>query len=255
MQRFDHDGTFNEYIDQGGGPPIVLLPGGSLNLTYLGRLSEALVQRGMRVVRIASRPASEDDSAITMHDLGSDVAAVMRHLELPPAWIAGHAFGNRVARAVALDHREAVSGVVLLAAGGTVTPAPEARDALRIAFSDVSRAEAVQSMTYFVGDPADAESAWDAIVHARSPQLGAMQRGAVVNTPIDEWSPIAPGIPAVIIQGSHDQIAPPANGEQLAESAPGQVQLVSIDGAGHLFPFLQPEATAQAIIHHITPAP
>lgn len=186
-----------------------------------------------------------------MHDLAGDVAEVMDDLDLDPAWVAGHAFGNRVARALALDHPNRVLGVVLLAAGGTVDPSPEAQEALQIAFADVPDDQAVPAMRYMVGDPDEAGSAWEAIKVARDPSLGAMQRQAVMGTPQDEWARIAPGTRAVIVQGTRDQIAPPANGQQLADDLPEQVRLVPIECAGHLFPFLQPEATARAILDHL----
>lgn len=240
------------YTDQGTGNPIVLLPGGSLNSSYLAPLAEELVAAGHRVVRIdARRPPQDPDEVVTMHDLAADVAGVMAELDLPPGWVAGHAFGNRVARAVALDHPDRVSGVILLAAGGTVQPEPAAQEALKVAFSNVPDDEAIESMKYMVGDPAEAKSAWEAIKVARDPSLGAMQRQAVIATPQDEWARLAPGKTALIIQGSRDQIAPPANGEQLAAENPGQVKLAWIDGAGHLFPFLQPDRTARAIVENI----
>ncbi|MFV0307691.1 MAG: alpha/beta fold hydrolase, partial [Desertimonas sp.] len=226
-QVFEREhGVSIPYLDEGDGPPIVLLPGGSLDISYLARLAAALTAGGMRVVRVGARtPPTDPDVTVSMHDLAADVLATMKHLDLPKAWIAGHAFGNRVARTVALDQPDRIAGVVLLAAGGTVQPSPEAADALRIAFSDVSHDEAVSAMRYFVGDPADAESAWDAIDEASTPVLGAMQRQAVMTTPQQEWASLVPGMDVLIIQGSKDQIAPPANGEELARSAPDQVTL------------------------------
>lgn len=252
MSQPEHDNADRpvaHYIDEGPGvAPVVLLPGGSLNISYLAPVAHALVKAGHRVVRV---DAVRHRGPVTMHDLADDVVAVMDALDLPPSWIAGHAFGNRVARTVALDHPDRVLGVILLAAGGTVAPSPEAQDALRITFSDVSDDDAVKAMVYMVGNPDDAASAWKAIKVARDPQLGAEQRQADISTPEDEWAGIAPGKPALIIQGSHDRMAPPANGEQLAKKYPDQVTLLSIEGAGHLFPFLHPDETAHLIESHI----
>ncbi|MBP6996820.1 MAG: alpha/beta hydrolase [Phycicoccus sp.] len=248
----ERDGASIAYIDQGEGTPVVLLPGMSLDISYLGRLADALAADGLRPVRVGSRqPPSDPDAAVTMHDLADDVNAVLTALDLPPAWVAGHAFGNRVARAVALDHPDRVAGVILLAAGGTVQPSPEASDALRIAFSDVPRDQGVKAMEYMVGDPADAESAYDAIMKASHPELGAMQHRATTDTPQDEWAALAPGKPVLIIQGTNDRMAPPANGEQLAKAAPDQVALAWIQGAGHLFAFLHPDQTAKDIVGYI----
>jgi pimeloyl-ACP methyl ester carboxylesterase len=58
---------------------------------------------------------------------------------------------------------------------------------------------------------------------------------------------LAEGLPVLVIQGSADDITPPANGEALLASAPDRVSVVSIDGGGHLFPSENVGATSWAI--------
>ncbi|MFV0463490.1 MAG: alpha/beta fold hydrolase [Nostocoides sp.] len=240
------------YYDEGSGPAIVLVPGGSLDSTYLKPFAQALVDGGHRVVRVETRrPPVDPDESVSMHDLADDVVEVMDELGLEQCWVAGHAFGNRVARTVALDYPDRVEGVILLAAGGAVPPSAQAQEALRIAFSDVPDAEALQAMEFMVGDPHDVPAAWQAVKQARDPSVGDMQRRALIDTPSDEWARLATGKRAVVIQGTRDQIAPPANGDQLAAEYPDQVRLVTIDDAGHLFPLLNPTATAKAILDNI----
>lgn len=48
----ERDGASIPYIDQGAGTPVVLLPGMSLDISYLGRLADALVADGLRAVRV-----------------------------------------------------------------------------------------------------------------------------------------------------------------------------------------------------------
>ena len=59
--------------------------------------------------------------------------------------------------------------------------------------------------------------------------------------------PIAPSVPILIIQGSADDVMPPANGEKLRESAKERASVVTIEGGGHLFPVSDPVDTAFAI--------
>ncbi len=141
--------------------------------------------------------------------------------------------------------------MILLAAGGTVQPSKEAAEALKVAFSDVPESDAIDSMRYMVGDPDNAQAAWDAVKKARSPEIGAMQRQAVLKTPPKEWAALAPGMRTVIVQGTNDQMAPPANGEQLAKEYPDQVTLEWIKGGGHLFSIFHNDETAKAIIKHV----
>lgn len=252
VEVFEPEGRAIQYASTGSGTVIVLLPGGSLNISYLEPLADRLADGGLRAIRIGARtPPHNPDETVTMHDLARDVVDVMDHLGVDASWIAGHAFGNRVARTVALDHTDRIDGVVLLAAGGTVQPSPEAAQALQIAYSDATEDQAIGAMEYFVGDPKDAAAAWAYLKPARDFHVGAMQRNAVVATPAPEWAALAPGMPVLIIQGTKDQIAPPANGEELAKEYPDQVKLAWIEGGGHLFSVIHPNQTAAAIVGEI----
>lgn len=62
-----------------------------------------------------------------------------------------------------------------------------------------------------------------------------------------EEAALAPGIPVLVLQGSDDDITPPANGEALRASAPELVSLVTIEGAGHLFAATHAGETAAVI--------
>ena len=111
-----------EYFSQGEGEPIVLLlPFGGLTVGYLEVLSRDLADAGYRVVRINFRGSGKSTGSgegITLHTLADDVAGVIQALKLGPTNVAGHAFGNRVARTLAADHPELVHTVILFAAGG-----------------------------------------------------------------------------------------------------------------------------------------
>jgi pimeloyl-ACP methyl ester carboxylesterase len=114
-----------EYFSEGKGEAVVLLPGGSLTVGYMEGLSHALAKAGYRAVRINFRGAGKSTGSgqgVTLHTLAADVAGVIQELKLGPANVAGHAFGNRVARTLAADHPELVHSVILFAAGGKVPP-------------------------------------------------------------------------------------------------------------------------------------
>jgi len=104
-----------EYFSEGKGQPIVLVPGGSLTVGYMEGLSHALAKAGFQAVRINFRGSGKSTGSgegVTLHTLANDVA--------------GHAFGNRVARMLAAEHPELVHSVILFAAGGKVPPKPAA---------------------------------------------------------------------------------------------------------------------------------
>src|SRR3954464_3065860 len=59
----------------------------------------------------------------TLHDLAGDVAGVIKAIGCGPAHLVGHAFGNRIARCLAVDQPPLGRSVTLLAAGGLIAPA------------------------------------------------------------------------------------------------------------------------------------
>jgi pimeloyl-ACP methyl ester carboxylesterase len=57
-----------------------------------------------------------------LHDLAGDVAGVIKAIGCGPVHLIGHAFGNRIARCLAVDQPSLVRSVTLLAAGGLIAP-------------------------------------------------------------------------------------------------------------------------------------
>jgi alpha/beta hydrolase fold len=144
-----------EYFSQGQGESIVILPFGGLTVGYMQELSQDLADAGYRVVRInfrGSGASTGPDQNVTLHTLADDVAGVIKGLKLGKVDIAGHAFGNRVARTVAADHPELVRCVILFAAGGKVPPDPPGERALNAIFDPASTDnDILTQMKYMVG--------------------------------------------------------------------------------------------------------
>ena len=113
------DGERFHYVDEGKGPPLVMihgLMGSSRNLTYA--LSGQLRER-FRVITL-DRPGSGYSSrgAHTAADLPAQarqIAAFIKTLDLDKPLVLGHSLGGAIALALALDHPHAVSGLVLVA--------------------------------------------------------------------------------------------------------------------------------------------
>jgi pimeloyl-ACP methyl ester carboxylesterase len=241
-----------EYFSRGKGKIIVLLPGGGMNVEYMESLSKEIALEGYRVISVNPRGAGAStnrSASASLHDLSDDVAGVIRQLNNGPVTIVGHAFGNRVARMLASDHPELVNKVVLLAAGGKVSPTPEASEAMKIIFDSKTSEEAfLKSMTYMVGDPKDAKMAGEILNFSRAPNAGPIQYAAAASSKIEDWWAPVGKSKFLILQGNRDQAAPPKNGYLLKEDLADRAILVSIEGAGHLMLITQPEKCAQEII-------
>jgi pimeloyl-ACP methyl ester carboxylesterase len=241
-----------ECFNHGAGTAIILLPGGSLATGYLSDLAEALADAGFRAIRVNPRGAGASTgpmSGLTLHDLAADVAGVIEALDVGPAFVLGHAFGNRIARSVAADRPELVRGVILVAAGGKVEPLPEAQRALMTLFTPTaSEAEVLEAMRWMVGAPQNAPSVWERFKGDRAPAAAAAQMAAAQATPLgDWWSP--PGeVPYLVIQGLKDHAAPVENGHLLREELGERVTIIDIPNAGHLQPLEAPGPVADATI-------
>jgi pimeloyl-ACP methyl ester carboxylesterase len=168
--------------------------------------------------------------------LAADVAGVIQALKLGPTNVAGHAFGNRVARTLAADRPELVHTVILLAAGGKVPPTADGEHALKTIFNPASTdAEVLKDMKYMVGNPANIQMAWQIIRPCRASQAAGIERTAIENAPLKEWWAPPGKMRYLVVQGTDDQIAPPENGELLKQELGSRVTLVAFPGAGHLF--------------------
>ena len=251
--------TTVEYFSLGKGETVVLLPGGGLNVSYMEGLAQSLSKAGFRAVRINPRGAGASKSAannVTLHDLAGDVAGVIEALDVGPVHVAGHAFGNRVARMLAADHPELLRSVILLAAGGKVAATPEADAALKVVFSPTATEEEyLAAMKYMVGDPKDAKIAGEALTRSRAPGAGAIQSKAATTAELDDWWAPAGKIRYLALQGSHDQAAPPENGVLLRKDLGDRVTLVSLKGAGHLMLVTRPQETAKEIVTFLKSLP
>ncbi len=209
LQTFEPDGRAITYVEEGAGPAVVLLPGQGLNVNYLGPLAHSLATEDFHVVRIGSRRPT--DSAASLHDLAQDVVDVLDHLGVPDAWVGGHAFGGTIARFVAIDHHDHVNGLLLLGVEGD----------------------------------AGLDGSADGPGIARDAGIEALQRAA--RETAGGLPALAEGVPVLVVQGTDDEVTPPANGEALRASAPGLVSVVTVEGGGHLFPATHVGATSWAV--------
>ncbi len=119
------DVTLEVYVD-GTGPALVVLPSygrdGGADFDYFASKVGAA---GFTILRpqprgIAGSKGKMD--GLTLHDLAADIALVTRSLGAGKAIVLGHAFGNGVARMIAVDHPSLVQGVILAAAQCSSVP-------------------------------------------------------------------------------------------------------------------------------------
>lgn len=114
------DGQRIHYTDTGGpGPVIVLIHGLAGNMLNFNYATLEDLAADFRVIAV-DRPGSgystrPDDASATLTAQAATLAELLRRLELGRVILVGHSLGGALSLALALDHPDCVSGIVLLA--------------------------------------------------------------------------------------------------------------------------------------------
>ena len=236
---------------EGQGRPIVFLPALGRGLADFSDLSARLAAAGFQVVRPQPRgigASTGPTSGLTLHDLGNDIAAVIRALDSGPVTLVGHAFGSRLARVVATDHPQLVSALVLLAAEERQPAPPEVLHARLMSYDPSlpqrARQRAIQQAFFAAGnDPVGWQDGW----HRKATRT---QMAASLATRAHAWA-AAGSAPILLLQGTEDKIAPPENARRFKRQYGGRISLVEIANAGHAMLPEQPQAIAEAIVRFL----
>ncbi|WP_180901656.1 alpha/beta fold hydrolase [Martelella soudanensis] len=234
------------YSVRGDGPLVVMIASTGRGSSEFAPLADRLAERGYKVVLpeprgIGQSTGKMDD--VSFHDFGDDFAAVIEQ-EGGPAIVAGHAYGQWIAKTVASDHPDMVSGVVLLAGGAKSWP-PELSDAITmINDPDSTRDQKMQGlMLAFFTDEETAEP-W---LEGWHQDVTRSQRAARKQTERDSyWSGGA--APILDLQAGSDPFRPAVSRNEVRdELGADRVTVMVIDGASHALPAAKPVETADAI--------
>jgi len=244
------DDAVIEFLVEGAGDPVVLVPGLGLDTSYFADLSRRLARADFRVVAVNPRGAGASTGStdgLTLHTLAADVAAVIDSLPVRPVHVVGHGFGNRVARCLVTDRPDVARSVVLLAGAGDFEPTAEVVRALRTwARPDATESDCLDYMRFAVADPSAAQrilrasTRWPAVAVAQQSASRAMRPGDL------RWD--TSRAPILVVQGLADPISPPHLGHALRDQLGDRVRVADIPDAGHMIFLEQPDAVADAMI-------
>lgn len=239
------------------GPRVLLLSSLGRSVADYSDLAGRLGAAGYHVTAVDVRGVGASDlfgnpRAITLYDLAKDVQQALR----ADGWqkgerlvVIGHAFGNRLARALAHQYPDEVRGVVLLAAGGAqnIQDDPKAWKSLLQSFDlDLPEADHEAAIRYaFFAEGNKIPVSWRG---GWFPQAAKLCIAAVKNTPEAEWRAGDGKSPILVLQAADDRIAPPEHTSLLLKQQfPNRVTVVNIDHAGHALLPEQPDAIFSAI--------
>jgi pimeloyl-ACP methyl ester carboxylesterase len=251
-RNIDVGGATLEYTLCGDGAPVVLLANAGCSTAYFDDLTRILAAQGLQTIAINMRGVGESSGSldgITVHDLAADVAGVLDALECGPAHLVGHAFGNRVARCLAVDRPSLVHSVALLAAGGLIGPATPLGTGLRNATEvRMNGSDCVTKYGARWLSPASDPKVLAPVECWPAMHLAHLATGR--GMALEEWWD-AGTAPLLVIQGLDDIAAPPGNGHALREKHGDRVQLIDLPHAGHFMLLEQPEVVTRAIVEFI----
>jgi len=239
------NGTGLSFSTAGAGPPLLLIAGYGVDASGWRRQVEGLAathtvvtydHRGVG----CSWPIA--DAVLTIAQLAADARALLAHLGLVPAMAVGASMGAAVALEMALEHGDAVRGLVLVAPlldrdarfeavlhGWREQETPQAEGRIRAMLPWLLGRD-------FLAHPGRREAAAAALrtMAARTPPDALRQHAdallAWLGTRGADLGRIA--APALVVVGGDDVLTPPAQAEALAHRLP-RARFEVIEGAGH----------------------
>jgi pimeloyl-ACP methyl ester carboxylesterase len=237
-----------EVLAQGDGPTVVLLPSLGRGAGDFDGIAGRLAAAGFRVLRPQPRGIGRSRGSAPyadLHDCAADIAAVIEAAGGGAAFVVGHAFGNRVARMLAVDRPDLVRAVGLIAANvGHAPSPPSVREAIRNsanpALPERERLEALQ-FAFFA--PGNDPRAWLAGWH---PDVLAAQRAAGDRTSREEDYG-AGDAPILYLQPDHDPLAHDEDAREFKRTIGDRVTIVVARNCSHAAVAEQPEAISEAL--------
>jgi 3-oxoadipate enol-lactonase len=257
-------------VDEGEGPPIVLLHAGIANLRSWDAMTPYLVSAGYRVVRYDQRGFGETTTEAVPYSNRADVIAVLDALGIGRAPLVGNSRGGVIAFDTAVEFPERIVAVVGVGAGlggfeGTATPDEmamfEAADALEEADPPDVPAIAEAMVRIWVDGPGQAPDRVPSAIREaiRAQQTDILRPGRVDGEPI----PLEPRandrlasltMPLLAVAGALDPTESAQMARHLAANAPN-AKAVIWDDVAHMIGMEQPERLADLIVEFLAPLP
>ena len=243
------DGAALAYYDQGpsGEIPLLLVHGWQADHRVWTPLG-ALLARERRVVSVDLRGAgasSEAPGPYRIERFADDLAELIEAIDLDPVVAVGHSMGGKIAVRFALEHPEALEGLVLIA--------PVALGPARLP----PKLEAVLRST--IGDPV-ATARWLArlTLGERSEASTQLLRGAAASVPpevaresLESWTTLDLAADAATSDTPALVLAPEGDAPQIARATVADVlggsRFAVVAQAGHYAMLDRPERLADAI--------
>jgi len=238
MAWFEHGTSRIYYEEEGGGDPLLLIPGLTLGIDDLQPVRQALTPRYRVIAADApgsgkSTPQPRRYPASYYHDDSRSFLALLRELRATPAYVVGFSDGGEYALVMAELEPAAVRSIVTWGAAGKlaapqfveafgqvvdnpIPPMKEYSEYLKGAYGEENARLTVQS----------AAKALQAMIDAGG-DISRERAGEIT-------------CPALLITGEHDFLAPPGAVSEMA-GAMQRAEFIEAKGASHTVHHEQPD--------------
>lgn len=257
-------------VDEGEGPPIVLLHAGIANLHAWDAMAPFLVKTGYRVVRYDQRGFGETTTEAVPFSNRADVLAVLDSLGIGRAALVGNSRGGVIAFDTAAEFPERIVAVVGVGAGlggfeGSATPEESAiieeADALEEADPPDVPAIAEAMVRIWVDGPGQSPERVPAAIREaiRAAQTDILRPDRINGEPIPLEPPAndrldALTMPILAVAGGLD-VSEMTDIARHIESSALNATAVIWDDVAHMVGMEQPERLATLIDEFLAPLP
>jgi pimeloyl-ACP methyl ester carboxylesterase len=249
MDRIDVAGVSLEMVASGSGPPLLFLHGGDYfaqNRPFLDRLAQRWRVLAPRHPGFGHTP--RPDGFRSVHDIAYLYLDLLQQLALEDVVLVGASFGGWIALELCVRSVAPIARLVLIDSLGLKFGGREERDIADIYAlpADELARRNFRDSTRFVPDYSQlSDDELTAIARDREATAFYGWRPYMHDPSLFQWLHRV-AVPALVLWGEHDGIAPPAYGEKLCRALP-QARFERIPDAAHHPQIEQPEAVAAAI--------
>jgi 3-oxoadipate enol-lactonase len=253
-------GTEIDYDVRGAGPAVVFLHAFPLGQFMWDGEAEALAGRH-RVVRFDARGfggTPPGGGPLTMDRIADDAAALMDHLRIEKAVVAGCSMGGYAAFAFARRHPGKLAGLVLQDTRAEADTAEARANRAALAsrvLEEGPEAAADAFLPRLVGETTHRENS-DLVAHLRdrilvTSPLGIAEALHGLGTRADSRETLGHiQVPTLVVVGEEDVLTPPEESEAMATAIDGS-RLEVIPRAGHLSNLENPPAYRETLAHFL----
>jgi pimeloyl-ACP methyl ester carboxylesterase len=259
MKTATLNGIDMAYHDEGAGQPILLIHAFPLH-SAMWEYQIAAFAPHHRVIAPDLRglgSSARGGGAASLDQHADDLDALLGHLGIESATVAGLSMGGYIAFALWRRHRARISALILAdtRAGADTEEGKQGREKnAQLAEAQGAAAIADQMLPKLLGPsaPAVLRDQVRAIVQSNDRAGIAAALRAMAVRPDSAPLLAAIDVPALVIVGAEDAMTPPSEAEAMFNAIPG-CRIAELPGAGHLSNLEASEAFNAQVIEFLTP--